>query len=193
MCWKFEKTILLKKKNPHWNYDKTESEEFIDDYGTAVSEPVETKGTNHFNVPKMPYSFLSVLNLGDQPMDKTSLIGQNLANQDRINKRDKQIDKNADRMNGGLVVSLARAGLTKEQASGVTRALRKGGVVCIPDGSPREAIDQYNPVGLPADVFNDRNDTRVRMRDIFGVSGSSQAGLKGEETVRGKIMSRGLD
>ena len=202
MCWKFEKTILLKKKNPHWNYDKTETPEVtdlasegvsVDDYGNATAEPVETKGINHFNVPKMPYSFLSVFNLGDQPMDKTSLIGQNLANQDRINKRDKQIDKNADRMNGGLVVSLARAGLTKEQASGVTRALRKGGVVCIPDGSPREAIDQYNPVGLPADVFNDRNDTRVRMRDIFGVSGSSQAGLKGEETVRGKIMSRGLD
>jgi len=202
MCWKFESTILLKKKNPHWNYDKTEIPEVtdlasegvsVDDYGNATAEPVETKGINHFNVPKMPYSFLSVFNLGDQPMDKTSLIGQNLANQDRINKRDKQIDKNADRMNGGLVVSLARAGLTKEQATGVTRALRKGGVVCIPDGAPREAIDQYNPVGLPADVFNDRNDIRMRMRDIFGVSGSSQAGLKGEETVRGKIMSRGLD
>jgi len=108
-CWKLNKTILLKKKNPHWNYDKTGTEESVDDYGNATPATTETAGINHFMVPKMPYTFLSVFNLGDQPMDKTSLIGQNLANQDKINKRDKQIDKNADRMNGGLVVSLARS------------------------------------------------------------------------------------
>jgi len=193
ICWKLESTVLMKKKNPHWNYDKVGTESSVDTYGNEVPATNEIKGINHFSTPKMPYSFLSIFNLGDQPMDKTSLIGQNLANQDKINKRDKQIDKNADRMNGGLVVSLARSGLTKEQASGVARALRKGGVVVIPDGSPREAIDQYNPVGLPADIFNDRNDTRMRLRDIFGVSGSSQAGLKAEDTVRGKIISRSLD
>ncbi len=193
MCWKLDSHILMKKKNPHWNYDSESTEEVVDDYGNTTSSAEQKKGINHFSVPKMPYAFLSVFNLGDQPMDKTSLMGQNLANQDRINKRDKQIDKNADRMNGGLVVSLARSGLTKDQAGGVAKALRKGGVVVIPDGSPREAIDQYNPVGLPVDVFNDRNDTRERLRDIFGVSGSSQAGLKAEDTVRGKIISRATD
>lgn len=198
MFWRYKKHIALKIKNPHWNYDQTAEtpEPNVDDYGNettplAPDEPI--KGINHFAVPKMPYSFLSVFNLGDQPMDKTGLINQNLANQDKVNKRDKQIDKNADRMNGGLVVSLARSGLTKDQATGVTKALRKGGVVCIPDGSPRDAIDQYNPVGLPADVFNDRNDTRTRLRDIFGVSGSSQSGLSKDDTVRGKIVSRAAD
>ena len=193
MFWRLDKNVLLKTKNPHWNYDQQATTESVDIYGNETLATEEVAGINHFAVPKMPYSFLSVFNLGDQPMDKTSLINQNIANQDKINKRDKQIDKNADRMNGGLVVSLARAGLTKEQASSVTHALRKGGVVCIPDGTPRDAIDQYNPVGLPADVFNDRNDTRTRLRDIFGVSGSSQAGLSKDDTVRGKIMSRGLD
>jgi len=202
LCWKLDKTILLKKKNPHWNYDRTEvptpadlgSEGVnVDNYGNVTADEFQVKGINHFAVPRMPYSFLSVFNLGDQPMDKTSLIGQNLANQDKINKRNRQIDKNTDRMNGGMVVSLARSGLTASQAKGMTDALRRGGVVVIPDGSPRDAIDQYSPNGLPADVYNDLVDTRNRLRDIFGVTGSTPAGIESEKTVRGKIITRGLD
>ena len=52
----------------------------------------------------------------DEQTDETSLIGQNLASQDLVNKRLKQIDKNADSMNGGMVVSLERSGLTQQQA-----------------------------------------------------------------------------
>lgn len=192
-CWKLNETILRKSKNPHWNYDEEPLPD-VDDYGNDIEQPGEPiKGNNHFTVPKMPYIFLSVFQVGDQPMDKTSLIVQNLANQDLINKRNKQIDKNADRMNGGMVVSLARSGLTQGQAKMVTAALRKGGVVTIPDGSPRDAIDTYNPGNLPSDVYSQLADTRARLRDIFGVSGTSQAGLEDEDTVRGKILSRNLD
>jgi hypothetical protein len=199
VCWEFDKTILFKKKNPHWNYDQQQPGQptsQVDDYGVETQtpgEPQDIPGINHFTIPKMPYEFLTVFNLGDQPMDKTSLIGQNLANQDLINKRNKQIDKNADRMNGGMVVSLERSGLTSTQAKGVSEAIRKGGVVVIPAGSPKEAIDTYQTPALPPDVFGQLNDTRARLRDIFGVKGSSQAGLQGEDTVRGKIISRGLD
>ena len=113
MCWKMESTVLLKKKNPHWNYDSEGIEPSVDDYGneTPAVEPI--KGINHLPSPEVPYKFLVLFNLGDQPMDNTSLIGQNLANQDSVNKRNKQIDKNVDRMNGGMVVSLARSGLTQ--------------------------------------------------------------------------------
>lgn len=195
MCWKLGKTILLKKKNPHWNYDQEgQPQTQTDEFGQETQLPIEpVEGINHFDTPQMPYVFLSVFNLGDQPMDKTSLIGQNLANQDLLNKRNKQIDKNIDRMNGGMVVSLERSGLTQPQAKGVSDALRKGGVVIIPTGTPRDAIDTYSPPALPGDVFNQLLDTRARLRDIFGVKGSSQAGLEGEDTVRGKILSRGLD
>lgn len=193
MCWKMESTILLKKKNPHWNYDSEGTSTSVDAYGneTPAVEPI--KGINHLPSPEVPYKFLVLFNLGDQPMDNTSLIGQNLANQDSVNKRNKQIDKNVDRMNGGMVVSLTRSGLTQPQAKGVTEALRKGGVVVIPDGAPRDAIDTYAPPALPSDVFGDRNDKRERLRDIFGIRGSSAAGLDTEDTVRGKILNRGSD
>lgn len=201
-CWKLNKTIIYKKKNPHWNYDRTETPDptdlasqgvQVDDYGNATAQEMEIPGINHFSVPRMPYEFLTVFNLGDQPMDRTSLLGQNLSNQDTINKRNKQISKNIDDMNGGIVVSLARSGLTEAQASNVTKALRKGGVVTIPDGTPREAIDRYPAPGLPSDVFNQLADTRERLRDIFGIRGSSAAGLETEQTVRGKIMNKGAD
>lgn len=192
MCWKLDSTILLKKKNPHWNYEGVSAMPMIDEFGAEIPAP-PAEPINHFEVPQMPYAFLSVYNLGDQPMDKTSLIGQNLANQDLLNKRNKQIDKNADGMNGGMVVSLARSGLTASAAKTVTSALRKGGTVVIPDGAPRDAVDRFPAQGLPADVYNQLADMRDRMRDIFGTRGSTPAGIEGEKTVRGKIMNRSMD
>ena len=193
MCWTLEEHVLRKSKHPHWNYDSSSESTTVDDYGNETPTTVEKLGVNHLPCPTMPYEFLVVFNLGDQPMDRTSLMGQNLANQDRINKRNKQVDANADNMNNGLVVSLARSGLTEAQGKRVTAALRKGGVVCIPDGNPAEAVYRPATPGLPADVYNDLVDTRTRMRDIFGTRGSTPSGIESESTVRGKIISRSLD
>ena len=199
MCWTLGKEVLLKRKNPHWNYETEEPAPADPVTGlTPADENGEPQkimrpGINHLPVPSIPFVFVSVFNLGKQPVDDTSLIGQNLSNQDRINKRTKQIDSNADNMNGGVVVSLSRSGLTKEQASKVVTALRKGGAVAIPDGSPREAIDRISGQGLPADVYNDLVDVRNRTKDIFGTRGSTPSGIESETTVRGKIMNRNLD
>lgn len=193
ICWTMDKTVLLKKKNPHWNYDKSSDDTAVDTYGNETPTTKEVVGVNHFPVPKMPYSFLSVFNLGDQPMDRTSLIQQNLANQDLINKRNKQIDKNVDKMNGGAVVSLERSGLTQGQAKNVVTAIRKGSAIIIPSGAPQDAV-YFPPVpSLSNDVYNQLVDTRSRTRDIFGTAGSTPAGVKQEDTVRGKIQIRGLD
>lgn len=195
ICWTLGKEVLMKKKNPHWNYKTTTTPEpTVDEAGNEIpGEPVEEEGENHFPVPKMPYVFLSVFNLGKKPVDDTSLIGQNLSNQDRLNKRNRQIDRNVDDMNGGMIVSLERSGLTQQQAKGVTQALRNGGVVAIPAGAPRDAVDRMSGTSLPADVYNDRQDTRNRLADIFGTRGSSAAGLTTEKTVRGKYQNRALD
>lgn len=158
---------------------------------TAVG-PVRNEN-NHFPSRRMPYVFLSIFNLGATPVDVTSLITQNLPQQDLINKRLRQIDKNADGMNGGVVVSEERSGLTKDEAKNVTDALRRGGTVIIPAGSPQDAVYRLPSVPLPTDVFAQLADTRNRMYDIFGIRGITPAGVKNETTVRGKIITKGLD
>lgn len=203
LCWKMGDKVLLKKKNPHWNYDTTTKEEapYTDqgepqiDEVTGQPKMIENtvKGINHFPAPRVPLILLSVFNLGIQPVDETSLIGQNLASQDLVNKRLKQIDKNADSMNGGMVVSLERAGMTLQQATGITEALRRGGTVAIPAGSVNDAVARMSAPSLPPDIFVQLQDTRTRMRDIFGTRGSSPAGLATEDTVRGKLQNRLLD
>ncbi|TSA57316.1 hypothetical protein D4R42_01845 [bacterium] len=207
LCWTMGNAVLLKMKNPHWNYDSSEMPEQdengaydlnspnvkVDEFGKVSAEPTEKIGNNHFNNPQMPYRFLTVFNLGDRPMDVTSLIGQNISNQDLINKRNKQITKNADSMNGGMVVSLANSGMTKAQGTEAVKALNKGGAIFTPTGSPDEAVKRQSAPALPNDVYNQLADTRNRLRDIFGVAGSSAGGLSAEKTVRGKIMNRGLD
>ena len=201
MCWTIgTEQVLMKKKNPHWNYDEEnevdavmEQDENGDDIEAEPARTDVTNGINHFKVPKKPYILLSVFNLGKQPIDETSLIGQNLAMQDLVNKRVRQIDKNADSMNGGMVVSMERSGLTQAQAVGVTEALRKGGTVTIPTGAVSDAVARMSAPSLPGDVYNNLVDTRTRMRDIFGTAGSSSAGLSSEQTVRGKLQNRVLD
>ena len=195
MCWTLGKQVLLKKKNPHWNYDSVTPGEIItDEFGNETQGPENTvEGQNMFKVPKKPYGFLVVYNLGKQPMDDTSLIGQNLAGQDSVNKRNKQIDKNADSMNGSIVVSLERSGLTQEQSEGVTKAVRKGGTIAIPAGAPQDAVYRMSAPSLPNDVYNDLADKRRRISDIFGTSGLTPQGTSGEKTVRGKMISSNLD
>ncbi len=243
MFWKMGDKVLLKKKNPHWNYDesaeaeKSDSEDAVSDTPETdgeeqeapqqqpipaeipqpetpqaspelpqgapalpqlpqpepVAPPEPRKGYNHFKQRRVPYLLLSIYNLGKQPVDITSLMGQNLANQDLLNKRNKQIDKNADNANGGLVVSLERAGLTKDQANRVTAALRNGGVVAIPSGAPQEAVYKPPMNELPTFVYNQVVDTRNRIRDIWGTRGSSAAGLESDTTVRGKILNKTSD
>jgi hypothetical protein len=193
--WEMDNEILLSKKNPHFNYDKEiPGETTVGDDG--IEMPGETQKVpqfNHFKTPRIPYVFLTIFNIGKQPIDETSLIGQNLSTQDRINKMDRQIDKNIDKMNGGMVISQERSGLDKEGAKLAEKALRKGGAVIIPNGSPRDAIDTYQSPGLPADVFNNRADSRARLRDVFGTTGISPSGIENEDTVGGKVIVKGLD
>ena len=218
LFWKLNSRVLLKKKNPHWNYDQEAPAQPEQQQPVGLEQPQPPtpsggpavpqlptpeqpaaptrepiKGVNHFASQRMPFILLSIYNMGSQPVDITSNITQNLANQDLVNKRIKQIDRYADSENNGMVISLARAGLNADQAKRVTGALRGGGVVAIPDGAPQEAVWKPPAGQLPVYIYNQLVDTRNRIRDIWGTRGSSPAGVESETTVRGKIINRGLD
>lgn len=191
--WTLKDVVLDKARNPHWNYDFTEEIEEVDEFGEVSVREESFTGANHFKQPQYPYTFLSVFNLGTTPFDATSLIEQNLGNQDLITKRQRQIDTNVDDMNGGWAISGELSGIEKEQASGAINAFRDGRGVWIPQGSVNEAVQRITGTGLPADVFNNLNDVRNELRSIFGVAGSTPQGTANENTVRGKIIVRQQD
>jgi hypothetical protein len=193
LCWTLKDEVLGKTKNPHWNYDSETQQTFVDDFGVETAQTVPVPGQNHFPTAKKPYVFLSIFNLGKGPVDETSLISQNLSLQDLVNKRLRQTDKNADSQNNGMVISLEKSGLNKEQAAGAAEALRKGGVIAIPAGNVQEANKRDAAPQLPTDVYNQLIDARTRLADVFGTRGSTASGIQKEDTVRGKIITRGLD
>lgn len=192
-CWTVNNDVLLKKKNPNWNYGTEEkTEETVDEYGEPAENVIPAvEGQNHFPVPKMPFIFLSVYNLGKQPVDDTSPIMQNLSTQDLINKRLRQIDKNADSMNNGLAVS--GDAFDKEQAKQAGDAKRTGSTIWVPTGNPNTVIANLTSSPLPSDVFNQLIDSRARLKEVFGVRGLTPSGIQDDKTVRGKILTKSVD
>lgn len=185
--WTLGDEVLNKARNPHWNYDGEEQR--VDGYGNPYTE--EIRGRNHFTQPRMPYIFLTVFNLGKHPFDDTSLIEQNISKQDLVNKRVRQIDKNADNANGGLIVS--GQAFTKEQAAQASDALRSGGAIIVPSGDVNTAVRRDTGTALPSFIYDQLIDTRNQIRASFGVTGLSPQGTKQENTVRGKIIIQGQD
>lgn len=193
--WTYKKEVLGKAKNPHWNYETEEP--MVDEMGqpmlNEMGEPEMDviPGRNHFNLPQKPYMFLSVFNLGKHPHDDTSLITQNIPLQDLVNKRIKQIDRNADNANSGLKVSGDY--FSKAQAQEASEALRKGKAIWVPTGDVNAAISRDNGTPLPQFVYESLLDYRSELRNVFGTRGSSPQGTMDEQTVRGKIITRGQD
>lgn len=193
LFWKYKGEILAKAKNPHWNYDSVQKiPAAMDDFGNELpGAERDIQGNNHFDSRKIPFAMLSIFNLGKAPVDDTNLIEQVIPLQDVINKRQRQIDKNADSQNSGAVVS--GDVFTKEQAAQIPNALRKGAAIWVPRGSVQSAYTRDKGVPLPAFVYESLFDYRNELRNIFGITGLSSQGIKGEDTVRGKIIIRGSD
>lgn len=190
--WTLREEVLQKALNPHFNYEETKVEIVVDEYGNEEEREESFTRANHFKQPQIPYVFLSVFNLGIHPWDDTSLIEQNLGNQDLITKRYRQIDDNVDGMNGGWVFS-GDSGISKDQSSDVIRAFRQGRGVWLPTGNVDSVVKTVKQSSLPADVFTNLQDARNELRGIFGIAGSTPHGTEQEKTVRGKIMRAGQD
>lgn len=193
LFWTLESEVLGKVKNPHWNYDVIKQvPETIDEFGAEVPASQEiVQGANHFSSSKIPYALLSVFTLGTKPFDETNQVEQILPLQDVVNKRQRQIDRNADSMNAGAVVS--GEAFTKEQAKQVGDALRRGLTVYVPRGDVNRVYKRDTGQPIPDFVYQSLVDYRNEIRNIFGVSGLSAQGIKKEETVRGKILVRAAD
>jgi len=184
----FKNKVLEKNKNPHWNYEQTLTE--ADEYGEIVETPHQN--FNHFAYPKMPYTFLSVFSLGEQPHDVTGLIEQNIPNQRRISRRTEQIDYNLSRANNSDVFS--QDNFNQETAKQAATALAKGHPVLVPAGKPiSEAIARLQAPSVDSAFFAELENSKTDLRSIFGTEGISSTPGNEDTTARGMILNQSFD
>ena len=183
--------VLGKYKNPHWNFDIPAAAAELDDEGNEITpEQPFVEGKNHWKKPIAPYFGLSIFSTGLQPHDETGLVIQNIGTQDEINKTGRQISKNVEGMNNGMILS---DDFTSEQASQAAAALRRGIAIRAPSKDVSKAAMRFPPTAIPSDVFEHLRDMREELANIFGTSGSTPQSLNDQKTVRGKILINQLD
>ncbi len=184
----FKNKVLAKNKNEFFNYP--EKAPGIDQDGNAVE--TETTVINHFGRPKMPYTFLSVFSFGDHPHDDTGLIEQNIPNQNRIAKRETQIDNNLDKGNNSL--GLSGANFNEETARQAATAMQKGNPIIIPSGGPiSEAVSRFPAPDLPSAMFQALETSKNDLRGIFGTQGITAQRQDEDQTARGMILNQQYD
>lgn len=181
----FYDKVLDKHKNEFFNYDKQE-ESII-----PGEEPVVTKAHNHFATPKMPYTFLSVFSMQEQPHDITNLIEQNIANQDQINDRDIQIDKNL--RNGNNSIAISGVSFNQETARQAAQALEDGDPVLVPDGRVEEAIKRLPANEIPSAIFTAQENNKNTLRSIYGTQGLTATAPDEDTTAHGMVINSNQD
>lgn len=166
----FEDKVLDKHKNEFFNYEKDKP--------------------NHFTKPKMPYTFLSVFSLQEQPHDVTNLIEQNISNQDRITERDIQIEKNLRHGNNSIVVS--DVAFTTETAHQAADALERGDPI-LAGGNIDAAIKRIPANPLPNGVLDSQQIDKDTLRSIYGTQGLTAQQPDENTTARGMILNQSHD
>ncbi len=147
-------------------------------------------GENHFAKPKKPYTFLSVFSMQDQPYDFTNLIEQNIANQDRINMRDYQIEKNLAHGNNSIIVS--DISFTAETAHQAADAMERGDPI-LAGGDIDKAIKRIPANPLPNGVLDSQQIDKDTLRGIYGTQGLSAQQPDENTTARGMILNQSHD
>jgi hypothetical protein len=183
----FEDIVLDKHKNEFFNYDIEEQNSLDDQIKYGIEEKTVTPGKNHFASPRMPYTFLSVFSLQEQPHDITTLIEQSIPNQDRIVERDLQITKNLRTGNNSLAVS--GQSFTAETARQAAQAIEDGDPILVPDGRVNDAIQRLPASALPSGILESQQIDKDTLRSVFGTLGLSASKPNSQTTARGQILN----
>lgn len=163
----YKEKVLDKHKNNYFNYEKDKP--------------------NHFATPKKPYTFLSVFSLQEQPHDFTNLIEQNVANQDRITFRDKQIEKNLAHSNNAILMD--DKFFTSETAHQGADAIEQGDPILAPKGT----VERLPANPLPQGVLDSQQIDKDTLRSIYGTQGLIAQQPNENTTARGMILNQSHD
>ena len=184
--------VLDKHKNPFYNYPDEEQNTPEQQAEYDLEAVTVTPGKNHFARPIMPYSFLSVFTLQEQPHDITSLTEQSIPNQDRIIERDLQITKNLRTGNNSLLLSMLY-GWTAENARQGAQAIEDGDPILAPGEVSDKAVRRLPASPLPNGILQAQENDKQELRNIYGTQGLTAQKSTPSTTARGEILNNDRD
>lgn len=165
VCWKYRDQILGKDFNPFWN---------------------RTSKNNHFKRPKMPYISLNSLNTGKSTVDDTSIVEQARPLQDIINKRKRQIDKNAWLANGIIVTSAEH--MSKENFDSIDSTTDKVFLDGFDGTDVTRGFVKVTGRSLEGGIFDDMFHSIREIDNLFGAHDSIRGERLSPETLGGRNL-----
>jgi hypothetical protein len=171
--------VLEKNKNEFFKYEEGSEEESA------------TPLVNHFDMPKMPYTFLSVFSLQESPHDITNLIEQNIPNQDRISDRDLQISKNL--ASGNNAIAISGQTFTAETAPQLVESFYEEGFLLVPNGDVTKGVMRIPASPLPSGILEAQENDKNTLQSIYGVQGLTTQPQNEDTTARGMILNQSHD
>ena len=202
--------ILERKKNPYWDWDGvllSQDEDLIvndnnqsvtkdfwlgveaqQEERKAMNEQLKSNGQelpafmfNHFDIPRKPYIFATLFNDEKRPIGRTSFIEQAIPLQESVDRRKRQIDDNAQMVNGITKVDSA----VMSQNEAMKLRYDTGGIIYgkgVNDGVSRES-----GTPLPNFIFDDMLDSRNEIDNIMAASSAFRGEREGQETKAGRL------
>lgn len=136
---------------------------------------------NHFDVPRKPYIFATILNNENTPIGRTDFISEASPLQESLDRRKRQLDENAEMMNGWLKVDSEV--MSKEDA----QKLRYDVTGIVWGKSVKNGVTRETGVALPNFIFDDMVDSRQEIDAIMAASSAFKGVREGQETKAGRL------
>ncbi len=189
----FKDKVLDKHKNQYFKYPEPMTEADGKPAMNPVDgKPLMTAPRNHFAYPKKPGIFLSVFSLQESPHDITSLVEQNIANQNLITRETEQIDFNIAASNNGYAFS--EDNFNQETGKQAANARKKGNPILVPAGGPIDrAILPLPAQDLPAGFLQMVETHKADLLGSWGVQGITATPQDEDQTARGMILNQSHD
>jgi hypothetical protein len=136
---------------------------------------------NHFDVPRKPYIFATIFNNENTPVGRTDMISQAATLQEGIDRRKRQIDENAEMMNG--IVKVDASVMDKSDA----QKLRFEATGIIWGKGVKDGVTRETGAALPEFILKDMQDSRDEIDNIMAASSAFRGEREGTETKAGRL------
>lgn len=142
--------ILDKMPNPNWVY---------------TGDDKKDKETNVTSRPPKPFTWFNYINLGHSFIDETCLFEQARPQQEMLNERGRQFNRNIDLQNGRWVFS--KKAFSEEDAS---RFINRGAksIALVNAEDVGKAAQVLTPNTMPTQVYESMQDFRIEIDGILG-------------------------